>query len=136
MLLISLLSLAVSAVTASIAIWAYLEARAARRESIPRPFYQRQASDRIRLYYPGEMALRFGIESVVCSSPHELRRLDAMTIEQAAASPPEASRGTTLAYSPAVAETKIGVNPYCRTITISCQLLANPSLRVTHSLAI
>lgn len=136
MLLVSLMSLVVSAISASVAIWAFLEARAARRESIPRPFYQRQGSERIRLYYPAEMALKFGIESVACPSPHELRRLDSLTIEQAANVPLQASRGTRLTYSPAASEINLAVSPYCRMITVRCRLLANPSLWVEHSLGI
>jgi hypothetical protein len=136
MFLISVLSLIVSAISVSIAIWAFLEAQASRRESIPRPFYRRKGSECIHLLYPPEMALKYGIESVTCSNPYELRRLDSLTIEQAANFPAQASRGLMLTYAPAATDINIGVNPYCRVITVRCRLLANPSLWVDHSMAI
>jgi hypothetical protein len=136
MLLISLIALTVSTVSVSVAIWAFWEARAARRESIPRPFYQRHGSERIRVYYPEEMALRYGIDSIACPSPHELRRLDSLTVEQAASLPRQEARGTNLTYSPSASEVNVGISPYCRVITIRSRLLANPSLWVVHTLAI
>lgn len=134
--LIAVLALVVSAVAVSVAIWAFLEARMARRESIPRPFLQRHGFERIRLYFPAEMALRYGIEAITCPDPHELRRLDSLTVEQAASLPQQETRGTTLSYSPIAPEINVGVSPHCRLITVRCRLLANPSMWVDHVLAI
>ena len=136
MFLISVLSLVVSTISVSIAIWAVLEAQASRRESIPHPFHQRKGSACVHLHYPLDMALKYGIESVSCSNPYELRRLDTLTIEQAADFPAHASRGSMLTYAPAATDINVGVSPYCRVITIRCRLLANPSLWVDHSIAI
>jgi hypothetical protein len=136
MALISVLALIVSVVSVSVAIWAFLEARLARRESIPRPFYQRQGSERIRLYYPPDMALRYSIEAISCPAPHELRRLDSLTIEQAATMPLQDARGKRLTYSLGTPEINVAVSPYCRVISVRCRLLGNPSLWVDHTLAI
>ena len=127
--LVSLLALAV-------AVFAVWEARTARRESIPRPLCERHGADRIRLYYPAEMALQFGIDAVACPDGHELKRWDFLTIEQAASLPLQEEKGTKLHYSPSASDITVGVQRSCRKLSVRCRMLSQPSFRIDHTLGI